>query len=333
MNSTKTIKLIIVGLFAMAGLVVARVGILISKTFSPASAARLISSPKLDYQDTDDSDHDGLKDAEEAVWGSDPYNPDTDGDGFLDGEEVLSGHNPTQTDDDSLAKQKEFLGLNSTQRLAQAITGGILSGDLKSGINPKIFAQSVDTVANATVYSTLSALEDVQVGEDEIKTNPDNSKEAQEKYLEKIFDVLDGEITDLIFNQTKEVAVLFSATQTAAAGEIYSDQQKEDIKTKFLRYAVKFQKAYDELRDFSAPSQWSDIHQKTLVLLKKIELYHRSIALATDDSLKQTIILGNLQNVYLESQPILGQINRRAKNNHLNIPHSDFFSVNSLLNP
>ena len=322
-----------VGLFVIAGLVVTRVAILINKTFSPATAARISSPIKIDYGDTDDSDHDGLKDAEEAVWGSDPYNPDTDGDGYLDGEEVLSGHNPIQADDDSLAKQKEFLGLNSTQRLAQAITGGILSGDLKKGIDPKIFAQSVDSVAGATVYSTLAALEGVEVGEDEIKISSDNSKEAQEKYLEIIFQSISGDIMNLVFNQSKELVLLFSANQTAEAGQLYDDQQKENIKTKFLNYALKFQKAYDELKETSTPSQWTATHKKVLALLKKLELYHRSIALSNDDSLKQTIILGNLQNVYLESQPILSQIDRQAKKNLLNVPHSDFFSITNLLNP
>lgn len=333
MNMTKTIKILMLGLFIAAGLVVSRVAIIINKTFSPATAARIYSPIKIDYGDTDDTDHDGLKDQEEAVWGSDPYNSDTDGDGFLDGEEVLSGHNPIQADDDSLAKQKEFLGLNSTQRLAQAITGGILSGDLKKGLNPKIFAESIDQVAGATVYSTLSALDNIEVGEDEIISSDDNSPESQEKYVETIFKVVSNDIMELIFNQSKELVFLFSANQTAEAGQIYDDQQKEEIKTKFLRYAIKFQSAYDQLGETPVPSQWIDIHKKILALLKKLELYHRSIALADGDSLKQMIVLGNLQNVYLESQPILSAINSHLKANRLNPPHSDFFSINSLLGP
>lgn len=323
-----------VGLFLVAGLVVTRVAILINKTFSPATAARISSSVKVDYGDTDDVDHDGLKDAEEAVWGTDPYNPDTDGDGFLDGEEIASGHNPLYADNDSLSQQKEFLGLNSTQRLAQAITGGILSGDLKSGIDPKIFAQSVDSVATATVYSTLTALEGVEVGEDEINISNDNSKEAQEKYLEIIFNSISEDIMTMVFKQSREIGILFSADQEADAGQLYSDQQKEDIKTKFLQYAVKFQKSYDELKETPVPSKWTDIHQKILTLLKKLELYHRSIALADSDSLKQMIVLGNLQNVYMESQPISLEISSRIKANGLNSPQNDAaFSIPNLLGP
>lgn len=333
MNPTKAIKILMIGLFIGAGLVVTRVGILISKTFSPATAAKISSSIKIDYGDTDDADHDGLKDAEEAIWGSDPYHADTDGDGFLDGEEVLSGYNPTRADNDSLAKQKEFLGLNSTQRLAQIIAGGILSGDLKKEVNPKIFAQSIDSVANASIYSTLAALEGVGVSEDELNISADNSKEAQEKYLEIIFESISEDIMPMVFSQSREIGILFSADQTVEAGEFYNDQQKENIKTKFLNYAVQFQSAYDKLKETPVPSQWTNIHQKVLALLKKLELYHRSIALANDDSLKQTIILGNLQNVYLESQSILIQINNLLKINNLNPPHSDFFNITNLLGP
>lgn len=43
---------------------------------------------------TIDSDNDGLKDWEENLYKTDPWNPDTDGDGYLDGEEINSRHNP-----------------------------------------------------------------------------------------------------------------------------------------------------------------------------------------------------------------------------------------------
>ena len=39
-----------------------------------------------------DSDHDGLYDRDEALIGTDPYNPDTDGDGLADGEEYAAAN-------------------------------------------------------------------------------------------------------------------------------------------------------------------------------------------------------------------------------------------------
>ena len=41
-----------------------------------------------------DFDHDGLTNAQEQLYGTDPQNPDSDNDGYLDGEEVANGYNP-----------------------------------------------------------------------------------------------------------------------------------------------------------------------------------------------------------------------------------------------
>lgn len=46
----------------------------------------------------EDSDADGLVDAAEGVYGTDPDNPDSDGDGYLDGDEVANGGDPMDPD-------------------------------------------------------------------------------------------------------------------------------------------------------------------------------------------------------------------------------------------
>ncbi len=85
-------------------------------TISPTSSAKLASSSKVNSALLD-SDSDGLTNAQEKLYGTNPYvadtdkdnlsdyeeikiyhtdplNPDTDGDGFSDGMEVKSGYNP-----------------------------------------------------------------------------------------------------------------------------------------------------------------------------------------------------------------------------------------------
>jgi len=47
-----------------------------------------------DVDPNKDTDGDGLTDAEEEFYGTDPNNPDTDGDGFSDFEEIVAGTDP-----------------------------------------------------------------------------------------------------------------------------------------------------------------------------------------------------------------------------------------------
>lgn len=55
---------------------------------TPNGSAAPLANPNAD------EDGDGLTNAQEALWGSDPSNPDTDGDSYTDGQEVAAGHNP-----------------------------------------------------------------------------------------------------------------------------------------------------------------------------------------------------------------------------------------------
>jgi len=58
-----------------------------------------------------DSDNDGLTDAEEAQYGTDPYNADTNGDGILDGTAIALGISATSldTDGDGLTNAQELV--------------------------------------------------------------------------------------------------------------------------------------------------------------------------------------------------------------------------------
>lgn len=62
-----------------------------------------------DAADDWDSDGDGLANAAELYWGTDPSNPDTDGDGIPDGIEVRTGTDPLDddTDDDGILDGEE----------------------------------------------------------------------------------------------------------------------------------------------------------------------------------------------------------------------------------
>ncbi len=52
-----------------------------------------------------DTDGDGLSDADEILYGTDPFNADSDHDGYPDGLEVQNGYDPTKPDGAKLKKR------------------------------------------------------------------------------------------------------------------------------------------------------------------------------------------------------------------------------------
>ena len=106
-----------------------------------ALALKAVNNPNSDI----DSDRDGLKDWEEALWGTDPKNPDTDGDGTNDGDEVKAGRNPLvpgpndKLDPSDLKNSTEQIasaGENLTDKFSAALAAVLgplaLSGNLSS---------------------------------------------------------------------------------------------------------------------------------------------------------------------------------------------------------
>ena len=89
-----------------------------------------------------DSDGDDLLDDEEAVYGTDPYNPDTDGDGLTDGEEVkIYKTNPLHpdTDLDGLSDGAEVHLHGTSPVLRDTDNGGVADGHevIEDMTNPK----------------------------------------------------------------------------------------------------------------------------------------------------------------------------------------------------
>lgn len=88
-----------------------------------------------------DSDGDGLTDREEAMLGTDPFNPDTDGDGLTDGEEVKIYHtdplNP-DTDGDGLSDGAEVHVYHTNPLNPDTDGGGVSDGHevIEDGTNP-----------------------------------------------------------------------------------------------------------------------------------------------------------------------------------------------------
>lgn len=182
-----------------------------------------------------DEDGDGLKDWEEALWKTDPKNPDTDGDGSYDGDEVALGRDPmNDSPNDTIVKteegeSREVFGIfypyeydetgeiNNTEALAVNITENYLRA--------KATGQNIQVRQNMIANSVASAIEDIDIGLGELSSESlsitdDVNKERVEKYLSEVGKIMLDEIRDPAGNETEIIIEMAVSQDFSRSGEL-----------------------------------------------------------------------------------------------------------------
>jgi len=136
-----------------------------------------------------DSDGDGLKNWEEALWKTDPNNPDTDGDGVSDGEEIKTNRDPTIPGPNDKTtniadRQKEYSEggpLNATDRLARDFFSNFIilyeSGELNAK-NKKILLDKITEKNTVTFKRSAYTEADMNI----VPNNNDSLKEYSVRF-------------------------------------------------------------------------------------------------------------------------------------------------------
>ena len=117
------------------------------------AAAKIGLTFYFNSSDDDDDDNDGLTNAEERRYGTDPNNPDTDGDGLTDGEEVKRYHtNPLNqdTDGDGLTDGEEVHKYHTDPTKFDTDGDGLSDGDeiFKFHTNPLLMDTDGDGLSD-----------------------------------------------------------------------------------------------------------------------------------------------------------------------------------------
>lgn len=107
-----------------------------------------------------DSDHDGLTDAEEKTYGTNPNIADTDGDGYSDGIEVKSGYDPLKkAPGDKLSIANNIEKANAPE--TQGLTDGFIA-DLNSFITNKdeqnVSTTEINDFVNGSIQDKIGPL-------------------------------------------------------------------------------------------------------------------------------------------------------------------------------
>lgn len=131
------------------------------------------SSDKISYNSTSlepvdanissdlDTDHDGLKDWQESLWGTDRENNDTDGDGTKDGDEIEKGRDPKIAGpEDSLEKTR---GISASSVTAFSASVAVDPDNLSQTVSRDLFAKfmSLQTSGNLTDVSQAELIASV----------------------------------------------------------------------------------------------------------------------------------------------------------------------------
>jgi hypothetical protein len=259
---------------------------------------------KLAEEDPDgDLDGDGLSNADELLWGTDPTNPDTDGDGYTDGEEVATNHNPT------VAGPNDVLPSNFQpgQDLRPLDTAPLqVDQYFEEGLNlytPKTnmteeFAKGRDpgetTTASMITYArsqpVITKLPTVQ--ETAIKTTTDNAPLTLKFYL----------------NQANLITEISNAqTLSAALNDMYSNNSTAKISAMALQIRQFQQSLFNE----KAPTTAMSLHKLLLGYTELLAVTLDEMALWNTDPIRSMVALQQLDKIDRQYYPLITQEIRR----------------------
>jgi hypothetical protein len=268
-----------------------------------------------------DIDKDGLCDNEEPLYRTDPLNPDTDGDGFLDGEEVASGHYPTKPGpDDLLPKTSNPQAINITDKISTLMASGFYAGDLSGSADPDIYNRAMADISIEMLIDGAEALNPNHISAGEIIFASD-SKEAQEKYISAIGSIIQIDLWGEMVNEPRIAAIKFSNFN------LENTQSTADSRQYFNSKANYYKRVIKKVNALTVPPSWLDVHQQILSNLQSLAVNHEALSQMTEDPLKAILAMNNLMSVYQNVQPILVTITKKIKENNLNLPNGQLWSL------
>lgn len=291
----KKVKILIVLLFLIAGFAVTRIALVFDKYLQPAKAT--IPKEKLEEALEADIDKDGIPDAEEAYYRTDPLDPDTDGDGFLDGEEIASGCDPTIKSPEDCKGPYNRLSLedkekNFTDELASIIVSGIYSGDLKP--ESKNFSKSLDALGSFFMDTPIS-----DSYEPAVKINNSATEIEKRKY----FSDLNKSLWTHLVNPL--------AQNPLTPEKLNLLLEKGEHETADF-YGLVFHNTRRKIESLEIPIDYSLIHKDFISLLNDYELAFSALINSQEDPLKAIIALNKILELDSAKNRIIAEYSRES---------------------
>lgn len=260
-----------------------------------------------------DSDQDGLTDAEEKTYGTDPRKADTDGDGYSDGAEVRSGYNPTKPApgdkivvSESPAQKQAVLAQNSnkngeeniTEKLAQKISTIATQTNAE---DQNVSIEDIQSIVDEAMNSNLSEEDFPKIDDKEIKIKKQNysslsaEKAAQKEkedfidYITSVFYILSSnspspmtsssDISSTITSLTEQILSAISMRNSSALNDLEKSGEKIE----------------EQLKNVEVPEDLVDLHKKALIYAEYSQQLKQSIDPNSDDPIKDIANLSKIR--------------------------------------
>ncbi len=244
-----------------------------------ANDGPVLTQQKTSDSPSEDPDHDGLTNAEETLWNTDPFNPDSDGDGFKDGEETASGHNPLIPGPDDLISSD-----NLTEQLSSLTLAGLVAGALDPEKDD--YAQSLASITGSVM---------------------DSGKYLFNKTVdaESLHVVMGNESVNATYAQAvTPVMKEFSTTLAAQLNNLIDDLNlageqgfTESLRARYAKQASVFGAIADTARNMQVPRSFLQTHLSFTSLVQQMNVIDDAVAKGNTDVVKATLALEALGDV------------------------------------
>ncbi len=253
---------------------------------------------------TDDPDHDGLTNAEESLWNTDPFNPDSDSDGFKDGEETASGHNPLIPGPADLISSD-----NLTEQLSNLTVAGLAAGAL----NPASASYSQNLAdITASVVDSGKYLFNKTVDAHSLNTVPGNDS-ANATYVQAVAPLMHK----------------FSDSLSAQLGALIDDLNAvgvngfdKSFRDRYAEHAELFNSIAESARTMPVPRGFAQSHALFLSVAQQTRAIDEAVAKGDSDVVKATLALeslGDIPEKYLDTLNAFADAAEKERVNTLNL--------------
>lgn len=271
-----------------------------------------------------DSDRDGLTDAEEKLYATNPKSADTDEDGYSDGVEVKSGYDPLKKapGDKLVTNTKSDQSLTTisdvfTENLKSFVENNDQKTITTTDLNTFVSGIIQDKMGPAVSFETLPALDSskLKIKKQAYNSLSESEKKAAEKkdavnYLSNLYILFISNYPSENLLDYKPNAILsdLEAHMTTLSSE------NPDY-AYFRNLSDKLQLFIDQALEMEVPETWVDSHIKFLKILEGyIALKDPTLPSIENDPLTGSITLNKMRELTDFAGEFLNQIMKQLQN-------------------